>query len=602
MRPIPEPCPQQISDSQPRSIPRRGMLKILGGIGFGSMVFQRALAAQAQDASEVTAEMIKQAEWVSGLEFTDEDRELMLSGVNDAIGDYQRIRQVDIDNAVPPAVHFNAVPAESAGDAETNTGVTPIDSAVADLPSSEQDLAFASVATLASLLKTRKVSSVELTKLYLKRLAQHDPVLRCVISLTEGSALKQAEQADREIAAGNYRGPLHGVPWGAKDLLAFPGYRTTWGATPYKNQTRPEKAAVIERLERAGAVLVAKTTVGALAWGDVWYDATTKNPWNTEQGSSGSSAGSASATSAGLVGFAIGTETLGSIVSPCTRCGVTGLRPTFGRVSRAGCMALSWSMDKIGPIARSAEDCALIFGSIHGRDPRDPSTVQRPFDWPPKRDPRTLRVGFVASEFDESRLEKIENERVRERVASTLAANRAVLDVLRKEGFKLTPIALPDKYPVDPLSFILTAEAAAAFDQLTRSGEDDTLVRQVKDAWPNVFRQGQLVPAVEYIRANRIRTLLMGEMQKLMADIDVYVCPSFGGSNLLLTNLTGHPQVCLPVGFGADDRTPQSVCFTGQLHGESNLLAVANAYQQATDHHLKRPPINVKPGESTSQA
>jgi len=579
-------------------LPRRKVLQILGTLGLGSVVFRRALAARAQDAPAVTSDMIKEAEWVTGLEFTDKERELMLRGVNGALSDYEAIRAVALDNTTPPALNFLAQPAESAADPAPSAPVSPIERSPATRPASADELAFAPVTTLASLLKTRKLSSVELTQIYLDRVRRYDPVLRCVITLTEKTALEQARQADREIAAGNYRGPLHGVPWGAKDLMAFPGYRTTWGAAPYKNQIRKEKAAAIERLERAGAVLLAKTSAGALAWGDVWFDATTRNPWNTNQGSSGSSAGSASATSAGLVGFSLGTETLGSIVSPSTRCGVTGLRPTFGRVSRYGCMALSWSMDKIGAITRSVEDCALVLAAIHGRDGRDPSTVQRPFDWPPKRDLKSLRIGFVEDQFDESRLERIQNERFRARMAAALESNRAVLDVLRAQGVRLRPIKLPDKYPVGALSFILNAEAAAAFDDLTRSGRDEELVRQIANAWPNSFRQAQLIPAVEYIRANRIRTLVKREMDELMSDIDVYVCPSFGGNNLLLTNLTGHPQVCLPTGLGRDDRSPQSICFTGKLYGESELLTVAGAYQRATDWHLKRPPIDAPKDES----
>jgi Asp-tRNA(Asn)/Glu-tRNA(Gln) amidotransferase A subunit family amidase len=347
----------------------------------------------------------------------------------------------------------------------------------------------------------------------------------------------------------------------------------------------------VERLEKAGAVLVAKLTVGALAWGDVWFGGTTKNPWNPEQGSSGSSAGSSAATAAGAVGFAIGTETWGSIVSPCTRCGVTGLRPTFGRVSRHGAMALSWSMDKIGPIARSVEDCAWIFRAIQGPDDHDPTVRDLPFDWPPSRNPRRLRVGFVEELFEKDRAKDVEDETERANAREWQELDRRTLRVLEMIGFSLVPIELPKTYPVSDLAFILTAEATTAFDSLTRSGEDDRMVRQVKDAWPNVFRQGQMIPAVEYLRANRIRHLVQRDMEEVFADVDVYVCPSYGGDNLLRTNLTGHPSVVLPNGFRASDGTPTSITFLGDLFEEANLLSVARAYQEATDFHLRRPPL-----------
>jgi Asp-tRNA(Asn)/Glu-tRNA(Gln) amidotransferase A subunit family amidase len=412
-----------------------------------------------------------------------------------------------------------------------------------------------------------------------------------VITMTGDLALEQADLADREISAGRYRGPLHGIPWGAKDLLAVAGYRTTWGAKPFEDQIRSETATVAARLREAGATLLAKLSVGALAWGDVWFDEMTRNPWNPEQGSSGSSAGSAASTAAGLVGFAIGTETWGSIVSPCTRCGATGLRPTFGRVSRHGVMALSWSMDKIGPIARSVEDCALVFGAIHGADGLDPTAVDRPFAWPPRRDPRALRVGYVKSLFEEDRAAEVEDESEKAALREWQAHDLATLEALRGIGIEPAPVELPDGFPIDALALILTAEAATAFDELTRSGKDDLLVRQVRDAWPNVFRQGQLITAVDYIRANRVRTLVMQAMEHMMADVDVYVAPSYGGDNLLLTNLTGHPAVVVPNGFRSADDTPTSVTFMAGLHREEDALSVAHAYQQATGFHLRRPTL-----------
>ena len=578
--------------SYPAGIRRRHALKVLAGLGVGSGVFSRALAAQAEGRNPITLEAIKEAEWIAGLELTETEREMMRDGLNRSARGYARLRAISIDNGVPPALSFHPDQDDSERD-ETAERKAKFDGfGSGAVRGSDDDVAFASIRTLSDLLQTRRISSVELTRLYLDRLRRSDPTLRCVINYTEQSAMKQAEQADREIASGSRRGPLHGIPWGAKDILAFPGYPTTWGAKPYETQVRDDKATVISKLEDAGAVLIAKLSVGALAMGDVWFGGTTKNPWNPERGSSGSSAGPAAATVAGGVGFSIGTETLGSIVSPCTRCGATGLRPTFGRVSRYGCMALSWSMDKIGPIGRCADDCAFVFDAIRGADRGDPASVNRPFAWPAKLDVRKLRVGYVASMFDEDRTSRIENPERKARIAESQSLDRRVLDTLRGLGIKLIPMELPDKYPTGPLRTILNAEAGAAFDELTRSGRDDELTRQGRGAWPNAFRQSQFIPAVEYIRANRIRTLLMREMAKVMQKIDVYVCPSFGGSNLLLTNLTGHPALVLPSGYREGSGAPMSITFTGKLYGESELLAVGYAYQQATDYHTKRPPMD----------
>jgi Asp-tRNA(Asn)/Glu-tRNA(Gln) amidotransferase A subunit family amidase len=435
-------------------------------------------------------------------------------------------------------------------------------------------LAFASVTSLARLIQSRQVSSVELTELYLRRLERYDPALRCVVTMTGDLALEQARAVDAEIIAGRYRGPLHGIPWGAKDLLATRGIRTTWGAAPYADQVPDYDATVVERLRDAGAVLLAKLTLGELAWGDVWFGGQTKNPWNIDEGSSGSSAGSAAATAAGLVGFAIGSETWGSIVSPSTRCRVTGLRPTFGRVSRHGAMALSWSMDKLGPICRSAEDCALVFAAIYGPDGNDTTVVDAPFNWRPNIRVHGMRIGYLKRTSDEGHEHQ--------------ANDQQVLDTLRQLGAKLVPIELPD-YPIEAMSFILSAEAAAAFDELTRSGRDDLLARQEQQAWPNALRQARLIPAVEYIQANRLRTLAMRAMDALVREVDLYV--SFGATDLLLTNLTGHPAVVVPTGVTAAG-APTSITFGGRLYDEATLLAVAKAYQDATGLHLQRPPLD----------
>jgi len=574
--------------------PRRRVLKAIAATGIGSAVFGRAVVAVAEDAPRVTAGMIKKAEWISGLTLTGDDRKMMLDGINEALADYAALRKVAVDNGVAPALQFNPDPAgRLAAAAPPRRGPAPPRPEGLKRPQSDDDLAYAPVATLASLLRARQVSSMELTRLYLGRLERFDPKLLCVITLTEDLALRQAQVADRELASGIDRGPLHGIPWGAKDLLAVPGYRTTWGSVPFKEQQRSEKATVVTRLEEAGAVLLAKLSVGELAWGDVWFGGTTKNPWNLEQGSSGSSAGSASATAAGLMGFAIGTETWGSIVSPCTRCGASGLRPSFGRVSRHGCMALCWTMDKIGPIARTLRDCALVFQAIHGADGLDACAVDRPFEWPAPREARALRVGFVRSLFEEDRTADMEDagEDQKTRAREWQANDLKTLDELRDMGIDLVPIELPKEPPVMPLALILGAEAAAAFDELTRSGRDDLMVRQIANAWPNVFRQAQLTPAVEYIRANRIRTLLMRAWDAALADVDCYVCPSYGGDNLLANNLTGHPCVVAPNGFTSKDGTPTSITFVGKLHGESDLLALATAWQEATSYHLQRPPL-----------
>jgi Asp-tRNA(Asn)/Glu-tRNA(Gln) amidotransferase A subunit family amidase len=542
----------------------------------------------------ITLEMIRQAEWVAGLQLTEEQRQLMLEGIVGMQAGFAKLRARPLDNGMSPAFVLSP---ETGALAKPVPATLPakVSGAPAARPASDDDLAFLDTGALGRLLRAKKVSSTELTKLYLARLRRDDPVLKCVITLTEDLALKQAAAADAELAKGKDRGPLHGIPYGLKDLIAVPGYPTTWGAGPFRDQVRPEKAAVAEKLEQAGAVLVAKTTVGELAWGDVWYGGTTKNPWLVSQGSSGSSAGSASATAAGLTGFAIGTETWGSIVSPCTVCGTSGLRPTFGRVSRYGAMALAWTMDKIGPIARSVGDLGLVFDRIHGADPRDPASVDRPFHLPGPRAPGTIRIGVVTELFDADYTKWAESDEEKPGLEEWKKLDGATVETLRRLGYQMKEIQLPSSWPVADLAHILTAEAAAAFDDLTRSGRDAQLVKQIANAWPTTFRQGQFVPAVEYIRANRIRRQVMMEMDSLFEGIDAYVVPSYGGDNLLLTNLTGHPAVVLPNGFRASDGTPTSITFQGRLHDESLLLAIAQHYQRETGFHLKRPPRPAAP-------
>jgi len=578
----------------PADVSRRRALGVLAGAAAGSMTFRAALAAAVASPTPPDPSEIAKAAALSGLELTKDEADLMVKGIGDMQADLAKLRAVSLDNGVPPALVFAPAPLQGKTVAAAEHGQR-----AATRPASSDDLAFLTVAEQASLLHAKKVSSTELTRAYLDRIRRYDPMLHAVVTLTEDLALAQAKKADEAIAAGRLGGPLHGVPWVAKDILAVPGYPTTWGSVPYKTQMRPEKAAVVERLENAGAVLLAKSSVGELAMGDVWFGGKTKNPWKLDEGSSGSSAGSASMTAAGLTGFGIGTETWGSIVSPCTRCGVTGLRPTFGRVSRFGVMALSWSMDKVGVLARSVEDCALVFASIQGRDPRDPATTDVPFAWArPSGDLKRLRVGFVPALFEEDRTVLADKPEDKADLTEWTELDRKALPVLERLGLTLRPVTLRDDLPVSALSWILTAEAAAAFDDLTRSGHDQEMVKQDADAWPNTFRLGQMLPAVEYVRANRIRTLLQRQWAEVFADLDVLVVPSFGGDVLLATNLTGHPCVVVPDGFLSRDGTPVSLSFLGRLHGEAELLMVADAWQRATDFHRKRPPLAAAPGAS----
>ncbi len=536
----------------------------------------------------VTKETLKAALDLIGLRFSDAQLDLLLEsrgpagsdfeGAGDRRISYQVIRSISPANSVPPALFFqtldplNPVPARAARFGRPPSGVRR--------PQRLEEVAFWPITHLAELIRTRQVSSVELTQIYLERLRRHDPELHAVVTFMDSLALTQAWRADQEIQAGNYLGPLHGIPYGVKDLYAVPGYPTTWGAAPYRDQVLDETATLVRKLESAGAVLVAKLTSGALALGDVWFGGRTRNPWNTEQGSSGSSAGSGAAVAAGLVPFALGTETLGSIVSPSTRNGVTGLRPSFGRLSRAGIMALSWSMDKPGPMCRNAGDCAIVFEAIRGVDPADPTTVDVPFPYDVGLRVASLRVGYLASAFDADR--------------PGVERDRAVLDVLRRLGVELIPIELPE-LPQRELLIILFAEAAAAFDELTRSGSDSLLVRQDASAWPNTFRSARFIPAVEYIQANRVRRLLQEKMRRVLADIDAYVSPSFAGGNLVVTNLTGHPCVAVPNGF-TDEGAPTSITFCGRMYGEAEALMLARAYQEATPWDERHPEAFVPAG------
>lgn len=526
--------------------------------------------------NEVNSYTISAAATILGLNFTQSERDSMREDLHERLASFKSIRDTKITNNIPPAFQFNPLPVGAIADQEPSS-FTSSDYSGTELPENMDDLAFYSIGQLAYLLQSRQVSSLQLTEFCLNRLEQYNPKLECVITLTKELALEEAKKADQEISSGKYRGLLHGIPYGVKDLFAVRGYKTTWGAMPYKDQVIDEDAAVINKLSNAGAVLVAKLSMGALAWGDVWYGGKTRNPWNMEQGSSGSSAGSASAVAAGLVPFAIGTETWGSIISPSTVCGTTGLRPSFGRVSRYGAMALSWTMDKIGPICREAEDCAIVFNSIYGADGLDQTVVDRSFNYHPQMDIKNLRIGYLKNDF-ESDYDFKSNDSL------------ALLS-FREMGLELIPVELP--FPkVQDLSFILSAEAAAAFDDLTLSNKDDLMVRQIRNAWPNVFRHSRLIPAVEYINANRLRYQLIQEMAQLMDKIDIYLAPSWQGNNLLLTNLSGHPCIVFPNGF-SDKGTPTSMTINGRLYDEGNILALAKMFQDRTDFHKKHPDLKM---------
>jgi len=595
--------------------------------------------AQAEGAKKITKEMIENAALIADVPISDEYKEMMLENLNDRAKGYEEIYKLKVPNSVAPALIFDPVTSRTKFETEkrpmrTSTVKLPKefdDFGKAGLRPNYEVLAFASVRQLAEVVRTKRVSSQALTEMYLQRLKKYDPSLKCVVTLTEDRAIARAKKADEEIAAGKYRGPLHGIPWGAKDLLATKGYRTTWGAGGFENQMIEEDATVVRRLDKAGAVLVAKLTLGALAQGDVWFGGVTRNPWNVKQGSSGSSAGPASATAAGLVAFSIGSETLGSISSPSTRCGCTGLRPTFGLVPRTGAMALSWSMDKLGPICRTVEDCALVLDAIYGRDGRDKTVQPAAFNWDANLDWRKLRVGYVKTAFEpapekpeeaakeepaktpEEQKKRDEQKKRREAAQARAKYDRKYLDAtitkLKEMGVKLIPVELP-KFPYSAIATMLTAESAAAFDDLTRAGRDKLLTSQKDYDWPNTFRSARFIPAVEYIQAARARTLLMEEMAKVFEDFDVIVTPS-SGPQLTCTNLTGHPALILPNGFRGEDApkpisddagdftnsggpgTPTSLTFLGKLYGEADLLAFARAYQEATGFHLQHPNLTV---------
>jgi len=525
----------------------------------------------AQDSIGVT-DLIS-AEKLFDLKFTAVKRDSILSGLEDHRQLYRYEHSQNLPNNVPLSLGFDPLLPGTPYERHQRPIQWSVPTEVV-LPDNRADLAYYSLFELASLIKRKKISSVDLTKFFLERLKSYGPLLHNVIELTEDSALEQARRADADLAKGVYRSPLQGIPYGIKDLFAVRGTHTTWGTPPYRDQVIDQSAYVADQLEEAGAVLVAKLSLGELAEDDVWFGGLTRNPWNPSRGSGGSSAGSASATAAGLVPFAIGTETYGSIVDPSMRCGVTGLRPTFGSIARTGCMALCWSSDKVGIIGRSAEDAAMVFAYLHGGDSADASSRTMPFNYTGKINLAKLKIAYTRNYID---------------TLNDNSPEKQTLLILKKMGARLIPVDFPDDlHGNDILSLIIGVESAAAFDKLTRSNRDDEMVQQNKDRWPNTFRTARFVPAVEYVNACRLRSVIMQKVDPFIAQYDVIIAPPETGDQLAITNLTGHPSVTLPVGYHSDG-TPGSISFIGQLYGEAGLLAFAKAFQDATPYNKEHP-------------
>jgi len=545
---------------------------------FTSLLLSFGLLVSAQDTSIQKKDLIS-ASKLFDLSFTSKEIDTLYSDVVDNLANYKAMHNLPLANSVPlsmwqtpvvPGMHFNLL---------QKPVLWKLDNTV-QLPANKNDLAFYTIEQLASLIKNKKISSLALTQFFIDRIKKWGDTLQCVISIQEDIAYAQAKKADAELAQGKYRGLLHGIPYGLKDLFAVKGTKTTWGAAPYQNQTIDEDAFVYTKLRDAGAVLVAKFTLGALAMGDYWFGGRTKNPWNLKYGSSGSSAGSTSATVAGLVPFAIGTETWGSIVSPSTTCGATGLRPTFGSVSRSGAMALSYSLDKVGPICRSAADAAIVFNYIHGTDGKDGSAVNMPFNYTPNKDIKKLKIGYAKNYFD--------------KIKDTSRNEFKVLEEFRKLGVQLIPVNFPDSgvYNFNIMDVVIGAECAAQFDEMTRMNIDDALTRQTKSDWPNSFRTNRFIPAVEYINAQRHRYTLMQKVNEVMQQYDVIICPSRGdGNQSAITNLTGNPVVCVPTGFDKKLNLPTGISFVGKLYDEATILSIAQAYQKATNWDETHPAL-----------
>jgi Asp-tRNA(Asn)/Glu-tRNA(Gln) amidotransferase A subunit family amidase len=564
------------------AVNRRRFIEVLSAMGLGSTLLPDALVIAAQDAATVTVEMIAAAQTMAGVVFTRQEQAAIVARVNAERGyldGFAFLRTANLGNAAQPAIVFNPVPPGMVLPSRARGVKRPVPAVTR--PATDEALAFLPVTHLAALLQSRQVTSSELTELYLARLAKYDPRLRCVVSLTPDLARAQAREADAEIAGGRYRGPLHGVPFGLKDLFAVRGTKTTWGASPFRDQIVDVDATVYTRLRAAGAVLVAKLSTGALALSAQWFGGLTRSPWNAEQDASGSSAGPGAATAAGLVGFSIGSDTGGSIMQPSARNGLSGLRPTFGQVSRHGAMTLAWTQDTVGPMCRSAEDCALVFDAIYGPDGQDNSVLDVPFGWDASADVTTLRVGYLRSAVGEAAAGATALTPADQ---ATRRNTAAAVQVLRDLGVEVRPFDLPE-VAIEAIDFIRYAETAAAFDLPTRDGT----IREIESGpeqsrRPAEIRSARFIPAVDYIQANRYRLRVMEQLHAALADLDLFI-----GANLLLTNRTGHPAISVPNGFF--EGSPTALQMTGKLFGEPELLLLAHAYQARTDHHLKRPPL-----------
>lgn len=559
---------------------RRVFLEYLSVLGISTTVISGCSIPETGDDDSITIETLEAAEKIAGIELSNKERKEILEGVLRNLEKYDRFRNQHMDYFAFPSMVFNPVPPGLQFDLVKKPPV--FSEPKVSRPQKLEDLAFYSVLHLAKLIKTRQVTSIELTELYLSRLNKYNNKLDFVVTFTEKLSLKQARKADQEISAGNYRGLLHGIPYGIKDLFAVKGYRTTWGTKAFKDRIIDIDATVVQKLDAAGAVLVAKLSTGELASGEKWFDGHTKNPW-TMKSSGGSSAGPASAVAAACIPFAIGTETNGSMVSPCDVCGVTGLRPTFGRVSRYGCMPVSWSFDKVTPIARTVEDCAAVFNEIIGSDQYDNSVVDLPFNWDSGLDIKDLKIGYYSTYFDKEAKGIEQDPEQKEWFESRSKDIKKVFSFFTEKGFDLVPLDF--QIPHIGEGIMMLVEAAAAFDEFTRTNIDD----QVEDQkWPNYHRIHRFVPAVEYLQAARYREIVIQKMNEIMKGVDVYIEMTW--STNYSTNVTGLPIVIVPCGF-TNSGQPRSVTFVGKLYQEEKVMAVAKAFQDATDYHLQKPPM-----------
>jgi Asp-tRNA(Asn)/Glu-tRNA(Gln) amidotransferase A subunit family amidase len=628
------------------SLDRRNFLHACGQCGFAFTLLPGVLYAQAAKSGDkrITAEMVAKSAAIAGVPVAPDQIAAMVPILNSNRRSFDQLRALDMPNSVAPAFVFDPMPPKQKPtppppgvNSRIPLGISSAPAiASKDVPKDLDALAFCTIRELGELVRRKKVSSIDLTQMYLARLKKYDPLLHFVVTYTEERALAQAKEGDKEIAAGKYRSILHGLPWGGKDLLAVKGYPTTWGAGGFENQTFDYDAEVVKRLDAAGAVLIAKLSLGSLAQGDRWFgQRQTRNPWNPEQGSSGSSAGPGSATSAGCVAFAIGSETTGSISGPSTRCGVSGLRPTYGFVPRTGAMTLSWTLDKLGPLCRSVQDCALVMQAIWGPDGQDVACRNAWFQWNANFDWKKLRIGYLKKDFDqawippvrplaEDATEEEKHTYARRKAAepALLAASEydrkydlAALEVLKKMGVQLIPVAFPE-FPYDAMRAVINAESAAAFDSLTLTGRDKLLVDASGSIWPNTWRAARVYPAVEYIQVMRVRELVIREFAKLFAEVDVIVTPTSGPSNqVAVTNQTGHVAVIVPNGLrgpdapvppsipaggapgigagnqGGGPNTPVSITFLGALYKDAETCAFAHAYQQAAGFLNLHPPL-----------